>query len=66
MHAWQIFLGIKLSDSGPDAVPKSRTALRYHRLPPGQLCALGITHSPSPIMGKRTGLCSFIMRWDML
>lgn len=33
IYSWQISLGVKLSDSKPYAVHKSRTSLKYHRLP---------------------------------
>lgn len=42
IYSRQIFLGVKLSDSKPYAVHKSRTLQKYHRLPQ---CKYGSAHS---------------------
>lgn len=56
MYSWQIFPGVKLSDSGPYAVHKSRTSLKYHRLPPrGNAAAAPVHASARPLREKDPG-----------
>lgn len=56
MYSWQIFPGVKLSDSGPYAVHKSGTSLKYHRLPQcGNDAAALVQANFHPLRGKGVG-----------